>query len=339
MKIGVSVDGESWEEVARSARRAEDLGFHVFASNESAHNPFLPLVAAALHTERIGLLTSIALAFPRSPMDVAYMSWDLQSQSKGRFALGLGSQVRGHVVRRFSVNWTPPAPRMREYIQALRAIWGCWQNSTELDFRGEHYSFSLMPPFFNPGPIEHPDLEVLISAVNPYMLQVAGEVCDGVLLHTFNSTRYTADVVLPNLEKGAARGGRSLKDLRISGGGFVVAGADEGEVERYREALRSRIAFYASTRSYAPVMRAHEWGDAAERLYRMSVEGKWDRMGGEITDEMLDAFAVIGTYEDIPDKVRARFGPYAESVGLHNSIPSEGHENRIRDMVSRVNDI
>ena len=336
MKVGVYIESESWEEVAKAARRAEDLSFDTFVSNESAHNPFFPLVVAAQHTERIGLLTSIALAFPRSPMDTAYMAWDLQAQSKGRFMLGLGSQVKGHIVRRYSVNWTPPAPRMREYVLALRAIWKCWQDGTRLDFHGDHYNFNLMTPFFSPGPTDYPDLDIFVSAVNPYMLRVAGEVCDGVLLHTFNSASYTTDVIMPNLERGAARRGRDVKDLQISGGGFVIAAVDDEDVSKHREKLRSRIAFYASTRSYAPVMRAHDWGDVAERLYRMSTEGKWSQMGNEITDEMIDTFAVVGTYEQIPDMVKARFGSYGDSVALHNPLPREGYEDRIRAMVEGI---
>ena len=199
MKVGSRLDGRTPQQIAASARRAERLGFDAYSSSETNHNPFLPLSIAAEHTERINLRTSIALAFARSPMDVAYIGWDLQAMSNGRFTLGLGSQVRGHIVRRFGMNWSAPAPRMREYIQALRHIWNAWQTQEPVKFHGDHFDFNLMPPFFNPGPIEKPDVKVFVSAVNPYMLRVAGEVCDGVLLHGFCTPKYTREVIIRNL--------------------------------------------------------------------------------------------------------------------------------------------
>ena len=333
MKVGTGVDGRSIASIATEARRAEELGYDYFSSSETAHNPFLPLVVAAEHTARMELRTSIALAFSRSPMDTAYIAWDLHAQSDGRFVLGLGSQVKGHIVRRFGASWTSPAPRMREYVLALRAIWHCWQNGTKLEFHGEHYSFNLMPPFFSPGPIDHPNVKVYIAAVNPNMLRVAGEVCDGVLLHSFNTPKYTRDVVLPNLEKGAATAGRTIEELDISGGGFIVTGANEEELEANKLAVKNRIAFYASTRSYAPVMETHGWNDTAEKLYRMSIEGRWSQMGREITDDMLDAFAVMGRYDDILDKVRARYGPYATSIGFSIPVRTSGDEEHLKAMV------
>ena len=208
MKVGTRLAGLAPAEIAESARRAERLGFDTTSSAETNHNPFLPLSIAAEHTQNVELRTSIALAFARSPMDVAYIGWDLQAMSGGRFTLGLGSQVRGHIVRRFSMNWTAPAPRMREYIQALRHIWNAWQTGERVRFHGDHYDFNLMPPFFNPGSIANPDVKVYISAVNPYMLRVAGEVCDGVLLHGFCTPKYTREVIIPNLKIGADRAGR-----------------------------------------------------------------------------------------------------------------------------------
>ena len=333
MKVSMRLDGTSLASLAMDARRAEKLGYDYLASNETGHNPFLPLVVAAEHTQRIEIVTSIALAFPRSPMDMAYIAWDLQAQSCGRFILGLGSQVRGHIVRRFSTSWSPPAPRMREYILALRSIWDSWQNGTKLEFHGDYYSFNLMPPIFNPGPIEHPEIKVNVAAVNSGMLRVAGEVCDGVLLHSFNTPKYLEEVVLPNLEQGAAKSGRALKDLDISSGGFIVTGATEEELEANKRATRNRMAFYASTRVYSPVMRAHGWGDTAEKLYRMSVEGKWPQMGNEISDEMLEAFSVMGTYDDIVDKVKTEHGRYAGSVSFSIPVRSPSDEERLESMV------
>lgn len=336
MKVGIAADAGKLAGIPEAARRAEELGYDFFSASETAHNPFLPLALAAEHTSRVELRTSIALAFARSPMDVAYMAWDLQALSGGRFTLGLGSQVRGHIVRRFSGTWAAPAPRMREYILALRAIWDCWQKGAKLDFHGQHYHFNLMPPFFSPGPIAHPSIKIHIAAVNPRMLQVAGEVCDGVILHSFNTARYTRDVVLPNLELGARKAGRSVKDLDISGGGFIITGANEEEVEAGKRAARARIAFYASTRSYAPVMKAHGWEDTAQKLYRMSVEGKWPQMAGEITDEMLEAFAVMGTYDEIVDRIKARYGPYATSILLPLPSHTAEEQERARDILRQL---
>ena len=205
MRVGTQA-GSSLAEVPETAERAEALGYDFLTSGETSQNAFFPLVLAAEHTRRVELRTSIALAFARSPMDTAYMAWDLQRLSNGRFALGLGSQVRGHVVRRFGMEWSPPAARMREYLSALRSIWSCWQTGGKLDVSTRHYSMNLMPPAFDPGPLPEPRVKLYIAAVNPRMLQVAGELCDGVLLHSFNTPEYTKRVVMPNLELGAGQG-------------------------------------------------------------------------------------------------------------------------------------
>ena len=336
LKVGMRIDGRPLGTAGEAAKTAEDLGYDFITSNETAHNPFLPLVLAAEHTDRVDLVTSIALAFARSPMGIAYVAWDLQQQSAGRLVLGLGSQVRGHIVRRFSMTWSPPARRMREYILALRTIWDCFQNGTKLEFIGDSYNMNLMPPLFNPGPIQHPDIRVQIAAVNPGMLAVAGEVCDGVLLHTLNSEKYTEEVILPNLARGASKSGRTLEDLEVSGGGFIVTGASEEELEAGRQATKNRIAFYASTRSYAPVMNVHGWNDTSEKLYRMSVNGEWANMGRQITDEMLETFAVVGLHDHIVDLLKARYGSYASSVVF--SIPTHTSEDRerLRTMVEQL---
>jgi probable F420-dependent oxidoreductase len=269
-------------------------------------------------------------------MDVAYIAWDLQKFSGGRMQIGLGTQVRGHVVRRFSGTWAAPAARMREYILAMRAAWDCWQNGTKLEFIGEHYQMNLMPPFFSPGPIENPNVKVYIAAVNPRMHRVAGELCDGVLLHSFNTPKYTREVILPSLEEGARKAGRTLKDIDVNGGGMIVTGATDEEIEAGRQTTKSRIAFYASTRSYEPVMAAHGWEDTAKKLYRMSVEGKWSEMAGEITDEMLDTFAVVGTYDDVVDKIKETFGPYATSIGFTIPVRTWDDRERLAEMVRRL---
>ena len=325
MKVGARLDGRSPQQIAESARRAERLGFDTYSSSETNHDPFLPLTIAAEHTQDIGLRTSIALAFARSPMNVAYIAWDLQALSDGRFMLGLGSQVRGHIVRRFGMNWSAPAPRMREYIQALRHIWNAWQTQTPVKFHGDHYDFNLMPPFFNPGPIEQPDVKIFVSAVNPYMLRVAGEVCDGVLLHRFCTPQYTRDVIIPNLKIGADRAGRSLDDFEINAGGFIITGATDEEADSKRAGVKGQISFYASTRSYESVMSTHGWEDTAARLYRMSVDNRWGEMPAQITDDMLETFAVVGTHDEIVDKLKEAHGDYATSISF--DIPTRTGED------------
>ncbi len=336
MKVGTRLAGQAPAEIAESARRAERLGFDTSSSSETNHNPFLPLAIAAEHTENVKLRTSIALAFARSPMDVAYLGWDLQAMSGGRFVLGLGSQVRGHIVRRFGMNWTAPAPRMREYIQALRHIWNAWQTGERVLFHGDHYDFNLMPPFFNPGPVENPDVKVFISAVNPYMLRVAGEVSDGVLLHGFCTPRYTKDVIIPNLKIGADRVGRSLDEIEISAGGFIITGETEEEVESKKAGVKSQISFYASTRSYESVMSTHGWDDTAARLYRMSVDNRWPEMGGQITDDMLETFAVVGTYDQIVAKLKETHGDYANSISFDIPTSTPEDEERLATMIAEL---
>ena len=336
MKVGSGREAGSLAEVPAAARRAEELGYDYFSSSETQHNPFLPVTLAAEHTERVELRTSIALAFARSPMDTAYTSWDLQAQSDGRFVLGLGSQVRGHVVRRFNMPWSPPARRMRDYVLALRAIWDSWQNGTKLDYQSESYNFNLMPPNFSPGPIEHPDIKVCLAAVNTYMMRVAGEVADGVFLHGFNTPKHTREVILPNLERGAQKAGRTLDDLDISGGGFVVTGATEEEISANIERARGQIAFYASTRAYAPVMNTHGWNDTAQKLYRMSVDNRWGEMGAEITDEMLGEFAVIGHYDGIVDQIKERFGEFDTSFSFSIPVRAPEDEERLRWMIKSL---
>jgi probable F420-dependent oxidoreductase len=269
-------------------------------------------------------------------MDTAYIAWDLAAMSNGRFALGLGSQVKGHIIRRFGMNWTPPAPRMREYIQAMKHIWNAWQTGTNVDFTSDNFTFNLMPPFFNPGPIDSPDIKVYISAVNKNMLGVAGEVCDGVLIHGFSTRKYTREFILPQIARGAARGGRTLEDIDVTAGGFIVTGKNEEEVEKERQVTKGRISFYASTRSYLPVMAAHGWNDTAAKLYRMSVDGKWGEMPSLITDDMLDAFSVIGTHDEIVPRLKAAYGDYATSISFSIPVESPEDEDRLKSMVAEL---
>ena len=304
-------------QVPQAARDAEEMGFGALWAAETKHDPFLPLVLAAEHTRQIRLGTAVAIAFPRSPMVLAHVGWDLAKFSGGRFILGLGTQVKGHNERRFSVPWVPPGPRLRDMILAIRAIWETWQHGTRLDFRSEHYTHTLMTPFFNPGPIEHPDVPIFIGGVNPYMCRLAGEVADGLLMHSLNSVTYIRNVVLPAVAQGLQKSGRSRSAFTLRGTVFPVIAETEDELELARAAVRQRIAFYASTRTYKAVLDAHGWGDLTDRLHGMAARGAWQEMGREITDEMLEAFCVTSTPEDLGQALRERFDGLVDRLFLN----------------------
>jgi len=323
--------------VAEAAREAEELGYDGVLSFETGHDPFLPLALAAAATERVDLGTAVAIAFPRSPLTVAQTAWDLQVFSRGRLRLGLGTQVKGHNERRYSTPWpSPPGPRLREYILVLRAIWDSWQNKTRPNFQGKHYTYTLMTPFFDPGPIQHPHVPIYISAVNPYMCRLVGELCDGVRLHGFCTPKYLKEVVIPNIEAGAEKAGRSLKDIDITGGGFVITGETEEEVERRKPALRQQIAFYGSTRTYKGVLDLHGWGETCLRLHRLAAEGRWSEMGREISDEMLDQFAVCATYDQIAARIKERWGGIVNRIGFFMPIRHEGDKERLREIIRQI---
>lgn len=305
VESGVQSD-DLWR-VPAAARRIEALGYSSAIAPETNRDPFLPLAIAAEHTTHLGLGTSVAIAFPRAPMVVAQIAWDLQRFSKGRFWLGLGSQVRKHNEERFSVRWTAPVARMREYIQTMRAIWDSWQNGTKPAVVGEHYRYTYMTPFFNPGPIEHPRIPVAISAVNPAMCRLAGEVCDGVRLHNFCTRTYLDQVIIPNLARGAEKAGRALADVDLSGGGFIATGSDDQAVRKQFESIRRQVSFYGSTPSYFGVLEVHGWGALGEQLNKLSREGKWQEMAAAVPDEVVHAFATVGRYDEIVPRVRERF--------------------------------
>lgn len=304
----------SWKPVAVAARAAEDVGCDIALTSEIGNDPFAPLVIAAMHTSRIRLGTNIAVAFARSPMVVANISWDLHANSGGRFFLGLGSQVKGHNERRFSVPWSPPVPRLREYIQALRAIWRCWEKKEPLQFEGEHYRFTLMTPEFSPPPTGLPPVPVSIAAVREPMIRMAGRICDGVKLHGFATRKYLTDVALPALEAGIAKAGRKRENFHISGGGFIATGATTDEVAQQAEMIRYRIAFYGSTRTYHPVFDIHGWSDLGMKLHEMSKTGRWDAMAKEVSDEVLHEFTAVATYADLKSAIERRFGGLTDSL-------------------------
>ena len=323
-------------QVPEAARRAEALGYDGALTPETGHDPFLAHALAAEHTERIGLGTAVAIAFPRSPMATAQIAWDLQKLSNGRFHIGLGTQVKGHIVRRYGMDWVPPGPRMRDYVLMMRAIWDSWQNGTKPSFEGEHYRYTLTSPMFSPAPIEHPNIPIHISAINPYNCRLVGELCDGIKLHPFNTPKYMNEVILPNIEKGAKKAGRDMKDIELCGMGFVITGKTEEEVEKAKAPARQQIAFYGSTRTYQPVLDIQGWGHLTQELFALSIEGKWQDMATRITDDMLDTFAVIGTYDEIVPKIIEKSAGVIDRSNFSIPVRSPDDEERLKHMIKEL---
>jgi len=319
--------------VAEYARQAETLGYDGLWTSETAHDPFLPLGVASIATTSMKLGTSIAVAFPRSPMITAYTAWDLQKSSAGRFMLGLGSQVRAHNQRRFSVKFESPGPKLREVVLALRAIWKCWQEGTALSFKGEFYNFDLMTPFFNPGPIEHPNIPVYIAGVNRYMCRMAGEVCDGLHVHPFHTPKYLREYVRPAVEEGLIASGRSADNFTYATAAFVVVGDTEHERSENTEAVRQQIAFYASTRTYEPILATHGWEGIVPELHQRSLVGDWKGMARLINDELIDEVAVNGTYETIGKKLRERYAGLIDRIALYQPCESSVESERLAGMI------
>ena len=334
MKLDTTLAVSSFAEVAALAQAAEEVGFDALWSADAQHEPFMPLAVAATATRTLNLCTAIAVAFPRSPMILAHTAWDLQASSNGRFILGLGTQVKGHNERRFSVKWEAPGRKLREMIQALRAIWDCWQNGSPLHFTGEFYTFTLMTPFFSPGKIAHPQVPIYIAGVNPYMCRLAGELCDGFHAHPFHSAKYLREVVLPHIEEGARKAGRSRKAVVISTSAFVIMGDSQKEIDEMRERVRMQIAFYASTRTYQPVLDLHGWGDVCLRLHEKTAKGDWSGMAKEITDEMLSEFAVTGAPEEVPGLLKAKYDGLLDRVAFYQPYRPGQHEARWRNLVA-----
>jgi probable F420-dependent oxidoreductase len=302
---------------AKAAREAEEAGYDGIWTAETSHDPFFPLVLAAEQTDAIELGTGIAVAFARNPMTMASIAWDLQAHSGGRFLLGLGSQIKPHITKRFSMEWSHPAARMREFILAMRAIWDCWDNGTKLDFRGDFYTHTLMTPFFNPGPNPHGTAKVFLAGVGERMTEVAGETCDGFLAHGFTTEQYLKEVTLPALERGLAKTDKTLADIEISMPAFVVTGTNEQEMAESATGVRQQIAFYGSTPAYRGVLDLHGWGDLQTELNALSKEGKWVEMGELIDDEILATFAVIAEPADLAAGITARYGGVLTRVSFY----------------------
>jgi len=298
------------------ARTLEDIGYHGGFTFEGRHDPFLPLSVAAGQTERLELITAIAIAFARNPMTLANMAYDLQLQSGGRFILGLGSQIRPHIERRFSSVWSRPAARMREFVLAIRAIWASWEEDAKLDFRGDFYTHTLMTPVFNPGPNPHGLPKIFLAGVGPKMTQVAGEVADGFFIHPFHTPDFLEQVTKPALEAGLAKSSRGLADLEISCQVMIAAGDDDEELETAMNGARAQISFYASTPAYRGVLECHGMGDLQTELNALSKSGGWLEMAGRIPDELIERIAIVGSKSSVAAQVRARYGEFADRISL-----------------------
>jgi probable F420-dependent oxidoreductase len=328
VKIETALVAPTIDGIGEAARRIEDAGYDSVITPEAGHDPFLPLMIIAEHTKRLHFGTGVAIAFPRSPMVTAQIAWDLQRYSGGRFMLGLGTQVKGHNERRYSTAWpSPPGPRLREYILCLKAIFKTFQSGARPDYQGKHYQFTLISPFFSPGANENGHVPIYISAVNRYNCRLVGELCDGIRMHGFNTLKYTNEVIIPAIKEGADKAGRKFSDIDIVGGAFVITGKNEEEVEKAKAPVRQQLSFYASTRAYFPVLEVHGWQDIGQQLFRLSMEGKWGEMASMMNDEILAEMAVIGTYDQLAEKLKKRYAGLVTTLDFGFGVRTpEQHE-------------
>jgi probable F420-dependent oxidoreductase len=323
MKIDGSILVDDPTDAGAVARSLESIGYDGGFTFEGRHDPFLPLCVAAGQTERLELITAIAIAFARNPMTLANTAYDLQLQSKGRFILGLGSQIKPHIERRFSSVWSSPAARMREMVLAIRAIWASWQEGAKLDFRGEHFTHTLMTPVFNPGPNPFGLPRIFLAGFGPRMTAVVGEVADGFFLHPFHTDESVAKVTLPALEEGLSRGGRDRSDFEVSCQVIVAAGENDEQLEAAMNGARAQISFYASTPAYSGVLACHGMESLHEELNALSKRGEWLQMAARVPDELVERIAIVGPRAQVADRVRARYGRFADRVSLVSPFTPE----------------
>ncbi len=319
MKLDASFPPVPLKDVPAIAKAAEQIGFDALWTQETQHDPFLPCALIAEHTSHLRVGTAIAVSFARSPANLAYIAWDLAAQSNGRFILGLGTQVKAHIERRFGQPWPEsPVKKLREQIEVIRAFWECWQNGTKLNYRGEYYKITLMSPFFNAGPIEHPNIPIYIAGVNTGLAKLAGELCEGFHAHPFHSLKYLREVILPAIEEGAQQERRKREDVSVSVTAFVATTPDEMEF------ARAQIAFYASTPSYRPVMALHGWEDIAEKLSAHAARGEWAEMPALITDDMLGEFCLLTKEDRLAQELKQRYDGVADRLALYTAfLPGE----------------
>ncbi len=309
-----------------SARALEDAGYSGGWTAETAHDPFFPLLLAAEHTTSLELGTSIAVAFARNPMTLANIGWDLQSFSRGRFILGLGSQIKPHITKRFSMEWSHPAARMREMVLAIRSIWDTWLTGIPLQFRGEFYRHTLMTPFFTPDRNDNSEWgapRIFLAAVGELMTEVAGEVCDGFICHGFTTERYLREITIPALQRGRLKAGKTMDGFEIVGPSFVVTGISASEIEMAATSTKQQIAFYGSTPAYRGVLELHGWDDVHAQLNALSKQSKWESMGELISDEMLNTFAVVGEPEQIAPELHKRYGDVIARMSFYAPYKSD----------------
>lgn len=318
MKFDATLPPVGLKEVPAIAKAAEEIGFDGLWTQETQHDPFLPCALIAEHTTRLQFGTAVAVSFARSPANIAYIAWDLAAQSNGRFILGLGTQVKAHIERRFGQVWPESVTgKLREQIQVIRAFWDCWQNRTKLNYRGEYYKITLMSPFFNAGAIENPNIPIYIAGVNTGLARLAGELCEGFHAHPFHSVKYLREVILPAIEEGASKERRERKDLAVSVAAFVATTPEELNF------ARAQISFYASTPSYRPVMELHGWAGVAQKLSSHAAKGEWAEMPMLITDEMLNEFCLVTEEDKLADELKKRYDG-----------PSTGSGQRIADRLT-----
>jgi probable F420-dependent oxidoreductase len=318
--------------VPRVARDLEDLGFDGLYTAEGPHEPFFPLALAAEHTSRATLFTNIAIAFARSPMDLAQMADGLQRLSAGRFVLGLGSQIRPHIEHRFSMTWDRPVARMREMVRAVKAIQAAWNREAPLDFHGEFYRHTLLPPFFDPGPNPHGAPPIWVAGLGPMMTRCAATVADGLLVHPFHTGRFIDEHVTPAVEAGLEESGRPRSALTVSATPIVCTGTTDAEMGAARVRVRGLLGFYGSTPAYRVTLDAHGWGELQTELHRRTKGGRWDTIGEVLPDEVVDTIAVCCRPEEVADRLEARYGHAVDRVGL--SMPYDASRDTLAAVVA-----
>ncbi len=336
MRVYSMVRPKRLEEFPDAIARAEALGYDGTTLLELTVPPTLSAVAGAMTTEQINLLTGVFVAFPRSPMATAYDAWSIQSLSKGRFQLGIGSQIKAHLIRRFSMDHQPPVRRMKDYIQALHAIWDCWQNGTRLDYEGEYYKFNLMIPYYDPGPLEFQRPPIYVAAINKYMCRLTGEIADGHLPGDPITDKWFSEIMVPNLEIGAKRAGRTLADIDLGSYGFIgCATTDEG-LQKVRNGLKERIAFYASTPEYEKMLELHGWDVNLSDFITMAKQHKWSEMGSLVTDEMLESYAVVASPRELPAALQKRFGGHVNRIQIDETWFDGLSDDDTRELVAAI---
>lgn len=327
------------EQFPAAIERAEKLGYDGTTLLELTVPPTLSAVAGAMTTQKIHLLTGVLVAFARSPMATAYDAWSIQSLSEGRFELGIGSQIKAHLTRRFGMDYQPPVRRMRDYIGALRAIWDCWQEGTRLDYAGEFYRHDLMIPYYNPGPLEHPKIPIHLAGINKLMCQLTGELADGHLPGDPITDKWHAEVMLPNLEKGVMKAGRKLTDIQLGSYGFIGCASTDAGISRVVEGLKERVAFYASTPEYEKMLDLHGWDVTLTDFIDLARQQKWKEMGRLVTDEMLESYAVIAKPDQLPGALKQRFGGVVDRLQIDETWFDGLDDEQIASLVKQLKEI